>query len=62
MARKKQPTADQETDGKQVVLAIRVTPEERDQIHFAAMKVGGRQYMTQWVREILLDAAKKVLK
>ncbi len=62
MAKKKQSAADPETDGNLVVLAIRVTPEERDQIHFAAMKVGGRQYMTQWVREILRDAAKKVLK
>ncbi len=54
--------AEQEDESKQVVLAIRVTPEERDQIHFAAMKVGGRQHMTQWVRTILLEAAEKVLK
>ncbi len=45
-----------------VVLAIRVTPEERDQIHDASRKVTGqRQAMASWVRDVLLSEAKRVL-
>ncbi len=59
---KKQAKVQEADEGGLVVLAIRLTPEERDKIHLAAMTVGGRQHMTQWVREILLEAAGKVLK
>ena len=56
MAKKK----DAAEASKMVVLAVRLTEEEREIVHAAATRAGGRQNMTAWVKETLLEAAKKV--
>lgn len=55
MAKKK----DAEQGPKTVVLAVRLSEEEREIVHAAATRAGGRQNMTAWVKETLLEAAKK---